>query len=57
MIKNNNRAGFIDRQREEVGVGEENISLFFFLALRARRCFRKERKENKTTSVYRLVFS
>ena len=57
MIKNNNRAGFIDRQREEVGVGEENSSLFFLLALRARRCFRKERKENKTTSVYRLVFS
>ena len=31
--------GFIDRQRKGVGVGEETRS-------RARRCFRKKRKEN-----------
>ena len=47
--------GFIDRQRKEVVVEEEKNrrSIFFFLALRAlrsprlraRRCFRKERKE------------
>ena len=53
---------FIDRQRKEVVVGEEKNrrSIFFFLALlalrslrsRARRCFRKNEKKNKTTSVY-----
>ena len=44
MIKNKNREGFIDRQRKGVGVGEEeNSSLFFFLALRARR---KEKLNN-----------
>ena len=47
VIKNKNRGGFTDRQRKGFGVGEGENSLFFFLALRARRCFRKERKEKK----------
>ena len=56
MIKNKNRGGFIDRQRKAVAVGEEeNSSLFFFLALRARPSALAEKK-NKTTSVYRLKF-
>ena len=56
MIKNKNRGGFIDRQRKAVAVGEEeNNSLFFFLALRARPSALAEKK-NKTTSVYGLKF-
>ena len=56
MIKNKNRGGFIDRQRKAVGVGgEENNSLFFFLALRARPSALAEKKK-KTTSVYRLTY-
>ena len=56
MIKNKNRGGFIDRQRKAVAVGEEeNNSLFFFLAFRARPSALAEKK-NKTTSVYRLKF-
>ena len=56
MIKNKNRGGFIDRQRKAKAVGEEeNNSLFFFLALRARPSALAEKK-NKTTSVYRLKF-
>ena len=40
---------------------EENISLFFFLALRARPraladVFENCEKKNKTTSVYRVTF-
>ena len=55
-----NRRGCIDRQRNGVGVGEEeNI---FFLALHARSrtlasledVFEKNEKKNKITSVYRL---
>ena len=62
-----NRGRFIDRLRKGVGMGEkrkieENSSLFFFLALRARSralasladVFEKNEKKNKTTSIYRL---
>ena len=53
MIKNKNRGGFIDRQREGVGVGKEKIgSLFFFRALAD--VFENNEKKSKTTSVYRL---
>ena len=44
VIKNKNRAGFVDRQRERVGVGEEEV-------------FANNEKKNKTTSVYRLIFA
>ena len=50
VIKNKNPGGFIDRQRKEVGVGEEENrrSIFFFLARslrsRARQSFRKEQR-------------
>ena len=57
---NINRRGFIDRQRNGVGVGEEEK--IFFLALHARSrtlasledVFEKNEKKNKITSVYRL---
>ena len=42
--KNKNHAGFVDRQREGVGVGEEEV-------------FANKEKKNKTTSVYRLIFA
>ena len=35
VIKNNNRAGFIDRQREEVWVGEEQFFIFLSCAPRS----------------------
>ena len=44
VIKNKNRAGFVDRQREGVGVGEEEV-------------FANKEKKNKTTPVYRLIFA
>ena len=44
MIKNKSRARFVDRQRERVGVGEEEV-------------FANNEKKNKTTSVYRLIFA
>ena len=43
VIKNKNRGGFVDHQRKEVGVGEEEA-------------FENEKK-NKVTSVYRLIFA
>ena len=62
MIKNENRGGFIDRQRKGVGVGEEENYLLFLLELCAGYCaladvFIKNKKKNKTTSVYRLCFA
>ena len=44
-----NRGGFIDRQRKGVGVGEEENrrSLFFFLALRTRQFFEKQKRKTK----------
>ena len=53
MIKNKNRGGFIDRQRKWVVVGEkENILPSRALA----DGFEKNKKKNKTTSVYSLVW-
>ena len=53
MIKNKNRGGFIDRQRKGVVVGEkENILLSRALA----DVSEKNKKKNKTTSVYSLVW-
>ena len=62
MIKNENCGGFIDRQRKGVGVGEEENYLLFLLELCAGYCaladvFIKNKKKNKTTSVYRLCFA
>ena len=62
VIKNENRGGFIDRQRKGVGVGEEENYLLFLLELCAGYCaladvFKKNKKKNKTTSVYRLCFA
>ena len=52
VIKNKKRGGFIDRQGVGVGGGGENRRfLFFVLALRVRRCFRKERKVKKKDNV------
>ena len=56
--------GFIDRQRKDVGVGEEENRRFLFLALHAHSrtlaslagVFEKNEKKNKTTSLYRLTF-
>ena len=44
VIKNKNREEFVDRQRKGVGVGEEQV-------------FENNEKKNKTTSVYRLIFT
>ena len=52
MIKNKNRGGFIDRQRKEVGVGEEEKQTFFIFPSRALGdVVEKDEKKNKTTSV------
>ena len=58
VIKNKNRGGFSDRQRKGLGMGKDKSLYFSFLRsalVLARRCFRKQGKENKTTSMYRLV--
>ena len=60
VIKNKNAGGFIDHQRKEVRVGEDENrrSLFFFLACSPMFSKRtKNVKKNKTTSVYRLLFN
>ena len=52
LINLKTAGGFIDRRRKGVGMGEEENrrSLFFFLALRTRQFFEKQKKK----SVYRL---
>ena len=53
MIKNKNRGEFIDRQRKGVVVGEkENMFLSRVLA----GVFEKNKKTNKATSMYSLVW-
>ena len=44
-----NRGGFSDRQRKRVEMGEEENrrSLFFFLALRARQFFERQKRKTK----------